>query len=187
MEQRTIFFIGKPGCGKGTQAKLLALKTGWQIVSAGEQFRAISAEDTPVGHKVKIEMEAGDLAPHWFAMYLYLKSLFEAKEDADLIFDGFNRKLPEAELVVSSLMWLGRPFSIINLVISDDEVFRRLARRKEIEGRADDNVVEERLKEFHQHTDPAIALFRDAGVLAEVNGEQSVEAISADIHAALGL
>ncbi len=187
MQPRTIFFIGKPGCGKGTQAKLLAQETGWQIVSAGDQFRAIALEETPVGHKIKAQMEAGDLAPHWFAMYLYLKSLFAADEGADIIFDGFNRELSEAVLVVDSLAWLGRPFNIVNLVISDEEVLARLAKRKEIEGRADDNVVEERLKEFHQHTDPAIAMFRDAGVLIDVNGDQGIEAISADIRSALGV
>lgn len=183
----TIFFIGKPGCGKGTQAKMLAKETGWQIISSGDQFRAIASEDTPVGHKVRSEMNAGELVPHWFATYIYLKSLFATGADANLIFDGFGRRLPESELIVDALEWLGRPFTVVNLVISDEEVLRRLARRKEIEGRADDNVVEERLKEFHHHTDPAIAMFRDKGVLIDIDGEQSIEAISADLHKALGI
>ena len=184
---RTIFFIGKPGCGKGTQAKILAEKTGWQIISAGNQFRAIAAEDTPIGHKIKLQMEAGGLAPHWFAMYLYLKSLFSVSADTSVIFDGFNRKIHEAKLVVDSLKWLGRPFTIINIAISDDEVQRRLALRKNVESRADDNVVEERLKEYHEHTEPAIALFRDEGVLIEVNGEGSVEELAAAIRNVLGV
>ncbi len=187
MGSRTVFFIGKPGCGKGTQVKLLAEKTGWKVVSAGEQFRTIATEDTPVGRKVKSEMETGALAPHWFAMYLYLKSLFASDERENLIFDGFNRKLPEAELVIDSLRWLGRSFTIVNLQVSDNEVRRRLAGRKVIEGRADDNAVEERLKEYYEHTDPAVEVFRDAGVLIEINGEQEVGQIAADINVALGL
>ena len=187
MGPRTVVFIGKPGCGKGTQAKLLSEKTGWQIISAGKQFRAIAAEDTPVGHKVKVENDAGMLQPHWLAMYLYLKSLFALPEGADVIFDGFNRKVLEAELIIDSLKWLGRPFSIINIAVSDDTVRRRLAGRKDVEGRADDSAVEERLKEYREYTEPALALFREAGVLIEVDGEKAPEAIAEDIREKLAL
>lgn len=187
METRTIFFIGKPGCGKGTQAKLLSEKTGWKVRSSGSEFRAIAAEDTPVGRKVKLEMDAGLLAPHWFAMYLYLKALFSVSGDESIIFDGFNRKVPEAELVIDSLKWLNRPFSILDIQISDEEAHRRLTIRKGVEGRADDSAVAERLKEYVEHTEPAIEVFRKAGALIEVNGEQTPEAIAADIRAALGM
>ena len=187
MKAHTVFFIGKPGCGKGTQAKLLAEKTGWKVISAGEQFRAIATENAPVGRKIKSEIEAGDLAPHWFAMYLYLKALFAMGDEASVIFDGFNRKVPEAELVIESLTWIGRSFSILNMKVSDETVYRRLANRKEIEGRADDNAVGERLKEYREYTEPAVELFRTAGVLIEIDGEQTTEEIAAEINAALGL
>lgn len=186
-ETRTIFFVGKPGCGKGTQAKLLSEATGWPVISAGKQFRAIAAEDTPVGRKVKSEIDAGLLAPHWFAMYLYQKSLFALEERTSVIFDGFNRKLPEAELVVSSLIWLERSFSVVHISVSDEEVERRLDLRKNIDGRADDHVVEERLKEYYEYTDPAIDIFRQANVLIEINGEQTPEQIAEDIKTALHL
>ncbi len=187
MDTRTIFFIGKPGCGKGTQAKLLAEKTGWPIFSSGKLFREIAQENSPVGRKVKTENDAGDLQPHWFAMYLYLKSLFSVPDDRGLIFDGFNRKIPEAELVISSLQWLGRPFRIVNIVVSDEEARRRLVLRKEIEKRTDDSAVDERLKEYREFTDPAIELFRKEGILIEVNGEQAPEEIAAEINKALSL
>lgn len=181
----TIFFIGKPGCGKGTQAKLLSERTGWAVISAGQQFRAIAALDTGVGHKIKSEIEAGLLAPHWFAMYLFQKALFALPDDASAIFDGFNRKLPEAELILESLSWLMRPFSIFDIRISDEEVHRRLAGRKEAEGRQDDTVVGERLKEYYAHTEAAVETFRRAGVLIDIQGEQPPEQVAADIYAAL--
>lgn len=187
METRTIFFIGKPGCGKGTQAKLLAQKTGWRVLTAGDQFRALAAEDSPVGRKVKVENDAGLLQPHWLAMYLFLKSLFTIGPDENAIFDGFNRKVMEAELVVNALTWLGRPFTVLNINVSDTEVEKRLALRKQIEGRADDNVVDERLKEYHQYTAPATEVFRKAGGLIEINGEQTPEAIAIDVLAALNI
>jgi adenylate kinase len=187
MHAQTVFFIGKPGCGKGTQAKLLSQKTGWAVFSSGQLFRQIAAEETPVGRKVKKENDAGMLQPHWFAMYLYLKSLFSIPDERGAIFDGFNRKMPEANLVVDSLKWLDRSFSIIHLNISDAAVKTRLGVRKDIEGRADDSAVDERLKEYREYTEPVIEFFKDAGVLIEINGEESPEEISAHIFQALGV
>jgi adenylate kinase len=185
METHTIFFVGKPGSGKGTQAKLLSAATGWPVLASGDQFRAIAKEDTPVGRKVKAEMEAGLLMPHWFAMYLYQRAVFGLEEGQSVIFDGFNRKVPEAELIVSSLSWLGRPFSIVHIRVSDEEVLRRHEGRKAVAARADDQFVEERLREYRDFTEPAIEVFRKAGVLIEIDGERAPEAITADIRAAL--
>lgn len=187
METKTVFFVGKPGCGKGTQAKLLAEATGWPIFSSGALFRALEAEDTPVGRRLKRENEAGFLSPHWFAMYLYLKSVFSIPEGTNAIFDGFNRKVEEAELNISSLAWLERPFTVINIVISDDEVHRRLEGRKRVSGRADDHAVEERLKEYYEFTVTSIALFHEIGVLHDIDGERPVEVIAKDVKAVLGL
>ncbi len=182
---KTVFFIGRPGCGKGTQAKHLAEATGWNVFASGDLFREIAAQDTPVGRKVKAENDAGVLQPHWFAMYLYLKSLFSVPDDRGLIFDGFNRKVPEAVLVVESLAWLGRPFVILNINVSDDEARTRIAGRRELQNRADDHAVEERIKEYHENTEPAIEIFRDAGVLVDINGEQSPEEVAREIREAL--
>jgi adenylate kinase len=185
METRTIFFIGKPGCGKGTQAKFLSEKTGWNVISSGNQFRTIATENTPVGRKVKSEIDNGFLSPHWFAMYLYLKALFSIPAEEGVIFDGFNRKVPEAELVIDSLKWLDRPFTILEIHVSDDSVRQRLVLRKEKEGRADDSAVEERLKEYKEYTEPAIEVFRTSGALIEIDGEPSPEEIAVAVRAAL--
>jgi adenylate kinase len=184
---RTIFFIGKPGCGKGTQAKLLSEKTSWPVFASGDLFRTIATEETPVGRKVRSEVDAGMLTPHWFAMYLYLKALFAVRDGESVIFDGFNRKVQEAELVIDSLKWLNRPFTILNIRVSDEEVLKRLAKRKEMEGRTDDSVVEERLKEYREHTGPAIEKFKEAGTLVEINGEQTPEEIAVDINKELNI
>ncbi|HQT83134.1 MAG TPA: nucleoside monophosphate kinase, partial [Candidatus Paceibacterota bacterium] len=99
---RTVLFIGKPGCGKGDQAKLLAEKTGWKIIASGEQFRAMATEDTLVGRKVKSVGDAGMLQPHWLAEYLFLKNLFLLAEDDGAIFDGFGREVQETELIMDA-------------------------------------------------------------------------------------
>lgn len=187
MDTRTIFFVGKPGCGKGTQTKLLSQKTGWEIIKSGEQFRAIAAEDTAIGRKLKAELDIGILSPHWFATYLYLKAFFSLTDDTSVIFDGFNRKVPEAQLIVDSLQWLGRPFTVLNIQISDESVRRRLALRKGIEGRADDSAVEERLKEYYEYTEPVLELFRKAGTLVKIDGEPSPEEVAVEINKALAI
>lgn len=187
MNTRTIFFIGKPGCGKGTQAKLLGESTGWPVFGSGAQFRAIAAEDTQIGRKVKHEIEAGILSPPWFAMYLYQKALFSIQEGQSAIFDGFNRKVQEAELVVDSLRWLGRSFHVVNIVISDEEAMKRIALRKLESDRVDDAFVPERLKEYNKFTKEAIEVFRSAGALVEVDGERSREAIAEDVRKLLNV
>lgn len=187
MDTRTVFLIGKPGSGKGDQAKLLAQATGWKVITPGEQFRSMSAENTPVGKKVKSVNDVGLLQPHWLAEYLFLKNLFGLSVDEGVIFDGFGRKVPEAELMVEALTWIGRPFSAINLEVSDEEIKHRIALRKEKEGRADDDVVDARLVEYREYTEPAIEVFRKAGVLTDIDGERSREPIAEDIKKALAL
>ncbi len=189
MQPKTVFFIGKPGCGKGTQAKLLAERTGWTVLASGVQFRKIAEEDTVAGRKIKEEMEQGLLAPHWFAMYLYQKALFSVGEDTSVIFDGFNRKVPEAELIIDSLKWLGRPFVVLNIAISDDTVRERLQGRGQVSGRADDrqNAVEERIEEFELFTTKALDIFRGLGVLKEIDGEATPEEVAASVAKALEL
>ncbi|HQU08249.1 MAG: hypothetical protein B7X04_02460 [Parcubacteria group bacterium 21-54-25] len=186
-DTHTIFFLGKPGCGKGTQARHLSRRTEWPIISAGAQFREIATENSPVGRKIKNEIDSGALAPHWFAMYLYQKSLFSVPENQSVIFDGFNRKLEEARLVVDSLTWLNRPFVVINLVISDELVRTRIETRSRSEKRGDDQSVETRLEEYYTYTQQAIELFRAEHMLVDIDGAQDEDTIAADICTALAL
>ena len=95
--------------------------------------------------------------------------------------------MSQAKLVVKSLAWLKRPFTVLNIAVSDESIKRRLALRAQTSGRADDRVVEERLKEYYAHTKPAIEFFKNEGVLIEINGEPSPEEIAADVRTALGI
>ncbi|MFA6407878.1 MAG: nucleoside monophosphate kinase [Candidatus Paceibacterota bacterium] len=187
MEKPIIFFIGKPGSGKGTQAKLLADITGWKTFTTGGQFRALSAEDTAVGRKVKEVNDAGLLQPYWLASYLYLKTLLSVGIDEGIIFDGVGRKLPEAEIVTESLKWLGRSNYIFYLHVLDDEVHKRIDLRREKESRQDDNAVDKRLEEYHASTEMAIDLYRKTGMLTEIDGQRPPEVIAEEIKRILKL
>ncbi len=166
---------------------MLAAKTGWHVLASGDQFREIATEDTPAGRRTKEEMDKGLLSPHWFAMYVYLRSLFSVSADESIIFDGFNRKEQEAQLIIDSLKWLERPFSVLEINVSEEEVAKRLAGRAETSGRADDHYVEKRMEEYNTYTTKALDLFRNLGVLIEINGNQAPEAVALDIEKALNL
>lgn len=187
MDLNTVVFLGKPGSGKGTQAGLLSQKTCWPVTVSGNLFRALAQESSFAGRKTKIENDQGLLGPDWFAMYFFQDSILSVPEDQGVIFDGFGRKLPEAKNVIDVLTWLERPFRAVHIKVSDEEIRNRLAKRSASSGRLDDTQIEKRLEEYRTYTDPSIELFRQAGVLVEVNGEGAVEDIHADIVTQLGI
>lgn len=181
MDTKTVFFLGKPGSGKGTQAKRLAARTGWRMYGSGDQFRAIAKEDTPAGRKTRLEIDQGLLSPPWFVEYLYLRIALALPEGESVIFDGFNRKVEEAHLLFAAAEYLERPFTVINIVISDEEVHRRLNSRKEGSGRADDHCVDVRLAEYEKYTEEALAVFMERGVVIEVDGDRTPDEIEEDV------
>lgn len=187
MEPNIVLLIGKPGSGKGTQATMLSQKTGWQVVSSGEVFRSIMQEDTAVGRKTKETLDKGMLMPPWFASYLFEKAIFSVPDTEGVIFDGFGRKVIEAEQVLYVLEWLGRPFQVVHIKVSDEEVIDRLTKRRDIAGRADDHAIETRLVEYRTHTEPSVEVFRTAGVLTEIDGSATPEEIAKTMAEVLGI
>ena len=187
MELNTILFIGKPGSGKGTQAKLLSEKLGWPTTASGDLFRALIAGDDHVAVRMRDEHEKGLLAPDWFATYLFQKSILGVAPDSGIIFDGFGRKAPEAKTVIAVLEWLERPFTAVHIKVSDENIRKRLGLRAQTSGRADDSAIEKRLEEYRTYTDPAIEVFREAGKLVEVDGNPTIPEIHATICASVGV
>ncbi len=185
MELNTVLLIGKPGSGKGTQAKFLSEKMGWPVLVSGDMFRALAKEDSFAGKKTKAENDAGLLAPDWWAMYFFQKAILGHPHESGVIFDGFGRKVPEAKVVIDVLTWLERPFTAVHIKVSDEEIRDRLSKRAAVSGRADDSAIEKRLEEYRTFTDPSIEVFREAGKLAEIDGEGSVEEIHERIMSAL--
>lgn len=181
--------MGRPGSGKGTQAKLLAEKIGGRIYSSGNRLREMAQRSGYANGKIKRTMEAGELLPAWISEHLFVEELLQLEPTDTIVFEGACRTLPEAEAFDETAHWLERPYTAICLTISDEEVAKRLNLRKGIEGRADDasDAVEKRVAEYALKTAPAIEFFRAQGKLLEINGEQSVEAVHADILKALNL
>ncbi len=181
MKSDIVLFLGKPGSGKGTQASLLSEKTGWRIISSGGMFREMALEDSVVGRKTKDVIDQGLLMPPWFAIYLFQRAVFTAEEGHGLIFEGSGRKVSEAEMIVEVMKWLGREFRVVHIKVSDEDIIARLNKRREIEGRADDNVIEKRLEEYRIYTEASIEVFRSAGVLIELDGSPAPDVIHQEI------
>jgi len=181
--------MGRPGSGKGTQAKLLAKKIGAEVYSSGNRLREMAKGQGFVNNKIKTQMEAGDLLPSWLSSHLFTEALLGLSLEEGIVFEGACRTLPEATDFEETASWLERPYRAIFLTISDAEVEKRLALRKGVEGRADDasDAVDHRIHEYEQKTAAAVEFFRSKGVLIEINGEQTVEQVHADVLKALKL
>ena len=182
---KTFIFMGKPGSGKGTQAKLLGSRLAFPVFAAGETLRAMAKEDSLVGRRMGEDIDAGRLVPHWLATFLFQRSIFSIPEESGIIFDGFGRKKEEAELLSETMAWLSRPYRVIHLVVSDEEVQRRIEGRSVGEKRADDEAVDVRLLEYRAHTEPAITHFTECGVVIDIDGAQAPEKVFADIESAV--
>ena len=181
--------MGPPGSGKGTQGKLLAKKIGADVYSSGSRLREMGKGQGFVSQKVKITIDRGDLLPAWFSSHLFVDALLGLTPDEQIVFEGACRRIEEAEAFDQTAAWLERPYRAVFLSISDAEVAKRLSIRQGTEGRADDtsDKIEHRIKEFEEKTAPVVEFFRSRRALVEVNGEQPIEAVHAEILKALNL
>jgi adenylate kinase len=187
-DTKTIFLFGRPGSGKGTQAKLLAEKFGWSIFSTGEKFKAMREEDTPIARRVKEAYDIGKLTPDWFAAYLFEDAMFALTPTDGVICEGFPRSIPQAELAHDLLTWLERPYEVIHLAVPEADVMTRMIERAKSEHRPDSDSEEKiraRFATYNTQTEPVLQFFREKGTLVEVDGTPTIEAIHADLVARL--
>ena len=175
--------MGLPGSGKGKQAELLSEKTGFPIISTGGRLREIAKVGNVVGRKMAAIMNAGELVPSWFVQYLFQLALFEAKEDDGIIFEGACRIETEARLFTEVCEWLGRDFRVLHIKVSEAATAERLRKRQEVEGRKDDDaaIFQNRLKNFHEHTAPAIEYFRSINKVIDIDGGPLPDAVFTEL------
>ena len=185
----TILLMGRPGSGKGTQAKLLAEQMeGSKIFSSGERFKEIRDGNEPYSARVREMYDQGILIPNWFADYLLESALLGNSTDMGIVLEGFGRTKDQAEHLLEIVEWLGRKIVVFNLEVSDDEVLRRMLKRAETEDRpdsSDEAKIRARLAQYDANTAPALEYFREKGVVIEIKGEQTPEEIARDIQQAL--
>lgn len=172
--------LGRPGCGKGTQARFLAKHFKMRVLGTGELLRRFSGGNNPLGKRLRGELAAGHLIPSWLVFFLWMRKLLLLVKREGVIFDGSPRKLVEADFIDEVFWWLGRPQPIAIMVrISEKEALRRLRKR----GRFDDTsrAIAQRLGAFRKEVVPVIARYADKGRLIEVDGERPQHEVSQEI------
>jgi adenylate kinase len=174
-----IVMLGPPGSGKGTQGSLLAEQLGVPHISTGEVLRQQAEADTDLGRRVRAYVDRGELVPDELAVEVLARVLAEARAGGGYVLDGFPRTTDQARL-------LGGDDVAVYLALPDDVARQRIAARGE--GRVDDaapEVVDRRLRVYHEETAPLLDLYRQRGKLVTIDGNRPPDRVARAITAAL--
>jgi adenylate kinase len=126
-----LVLVGPPGAGKGTQAQYIAEHLGIPQISTGDIFRANVSQGTPLGLEAKAYMDRGDLVPDDVTVNMVRLRLAEEDAAEGFLLDGFPRTVPQAEVLDQMLSADGSGLDVVlELVVDDDEVIRRLSGRR---------------------------------------------------------
>lgn len=195
-----IVMLGAPGAGKGTNAERICSKYKIPHISTGDIFRENIKNGTELGKKAKSYMDQGNLVPDELTCDLVMDRINQDDCKNGFVLDGFPRTMPQAEALTKALEAKGEKMDYaINVVISDDEIVKRMSGRRSCpncgavyhlvnlppikEGicdkcgtkliqRPDDSAetVANRLKVYHEQTEPLIAYYTAQGIIHEISG-----------------
>jgi adenylate kinase len=183
-----VILLGAPGSGKGTQGEALARHFGISHLSTGDLLRAHIAEGTAVGHEVAGYVEQGRLVPDDLILQLVSPAVIAAAESGGYVLDGFPRTLAQAERAYELAQPAGvTADSVVYLAVPDDVARERLAARS-VDGRVDDgssDVIERRLRVFHDETQPLLDFYRDRGILLTVDATPPPDEVTKAMLAAV--
>jgi adenylate kinase len=203
-----VVLVGPPGAGKGTQAQFIASNLAIPKISTGDIFRFNVSSGTELGRHAKEYMERGDLVPDSITIAMVTERLGEDDSQAGFLLDGFPRNVPQAETLKKLLAETDTRLDIVlELVVDDDEVVRRLSGRRtcrrcgriwhvlfeppahpgqcddcggELFQRDDDReqTIRHRIDVYQQQTAQLIAFYADEGILLGIDATGPVEEIT---------
>jgi len=205
-----VVLMGIQGCGKGTQAKLLAKHYSWQHINLGGLFRKEIAKNTKKGNEIKHYIDNGNLVPDEIVYHTIEKVLGGKKRG--FIFDGFPRTLAQAHYLVEN----HNINKVIFFDLEDDIARARMDARRvcsncnkdynilskppkkegicddcghELIRRTDDSLegINQRINLFHEQTKPLCDFFKERGLLFVVNANQGIQEINDQVRGVLDL
>jgi len=206
-----LIFLGPPGAGKGTQAKLLSEKYQIPQISTGDILRAAVRDQTPMGLKAKACMDSGALVPDEVVVGIVHERLSMQDCCKGFILDGFPRTIAQADALKNTLTQLGKKIEhVISITVDNDELLTRITGRRtcvkcgkgyhvlfdppkkdgicdvcgsELIQRDDDKeeTMKKRLSVYDQQTEPLIDYYSKESLLRPIIGQGSIESIQNQI------
>ncbi|SKC39037.1 adenylate kinase [Ohtaekwangia koreensis] len=180
-----IILFGPPGAGKGTQSTKIIEKYSLTHISTGDLFRKHLKEGTPLGQLAKGYMDKGNLVPDQVVIDMVDDKIKGSGSISGIIFDGFPRTIPQAEALDKLLESKKAPITIlIELVVPEEELKKRLAERAVKENRPDDakpEVIENRIAVYKAETVAVAQYYKEHNKYASVIGVGEIEAIFKNI------
>ena len=183
-----MIFMGPPGAGKGTQAQVVAERYSIPAISTGDIFRKNVSEGTELGVQAQRFMDAGEYVPDELTNLMVRNRIDEPDADRGFLLDGYPRTLAQVEELDGMIKHTGHVLdAVVVLTVDKEELVQRLLQRAETEGRADDteDVVRRRYEVYDDQTAPLIDVYRDRGLMIEVDGMGEVDEVSQRIFDAL--
>ncbi|MQA95485.1 MAG: adenylate kinase [Streptosporangiales bacterium] len=209
-----VVLVGPPGAGKGTQAQFIASHLSIPKISTGDIFRANVSGGSELGRKAKGYMDRGDLVPDEVTIAMVRDRLSEDDARDGFLLDGFPRNVPQAETLKKMLAeWDARLDVVLELVVDEEEVVRRLSGRRTCDTcgriwhvvfddkrddvcddcggrlyqRDDDReeVVRHRLEVYQEQTAPLVSFYAEEGILVGIDATGPVEEVTERALAAL--
>jgi adenylate kinase len=183
-----LIILGPPGAGKGTQAARLAERHGIPAISTGDIFRSNIKDGTELGRQVQALLASGAYVPDEITNAIVRDRLQQPDAARGFLLDGYPRTKAQVAELDSMLEAQGhRIDAVLELTADVDEVVQRLMKRAETEGRVDDteDVIRHRQEVYVTETAPLADLYREHGVLRQVNGMGDVDEVAARLEAAL--
>jgi adenylate kinase len=215
VSELNLVLLGPPGSGKGTQGERLQEDFRLPYYATGDILRGAVRDGTELGSQAKDYMDRGDLVPDDVMVGLIAERVSRDEASDGFILDGFPRTTAQAEALDSKMEELGRALTVAILIdVSDDEVVRRLSGRRtcvkeghifhvefdppkhddvcdicgaRLEIREDDKpeVVRNRLRTYHEKTEPLVSYYEERGILRDVDGSRDPDEVNDRIRAML--
>ena len=209
-------FLGLPGAGKGTQARILSERLDIPQISTGDILREQVQEGSRLGIQARTYMDRGEYVPDDLVVRMVEERLGESDASKGFILDGFPRTVRQAQALEVALAELGTPLTaVVKFTISDPTAIRRITGRytcpvckrtyhqewkppandlvcdvdgTPLEKRSDEDelTVKRRLAIYREQTEPLERYYEERGLLREVDAEALMDSVTEGMLAALG-